>query len=43
MASLFLLKATVFEGYVTGAVVAVICLLALWRLEFHKREQGSRE
>jgi UDP-GlcNAc:undecaprenyl-phosphate GlcNAc-1-phosphate transferase len=36
MASLFLLKATTFEGYITGAVVAAICLFALWRLEFHK-------
>jgi UDP-GlcNAc:undecaprenyl-phosphate GlcNAc-1-phosphate transferase len=36
MASLFLLKATVFEGYITGAVVAAICLFALWRLEFRR-------
>lgn len=36
MASLFLLKATVFEGYVTGAVVAAICLYALWRLELRR-------
>jgi UDP-GlcNAc:undecaprenyl-phosphate/decaprenyl-phosphate GlcNAc-1-phosphate transferase len=37
MASLFLLKATVFEGYVTGGVVAAICLFALWQLEFHQK------
>jgi UDP-GlcNAc:undecaprenyl-phosphate/decaprenyl-phosphate GlcNAc-1-phosphate transferase len=36
MASLFLLKATIFEGYVTGGVVAAICLFALWHLEFRK-------
>jgi UDP-GlcNAc:undecaprenyl-phosphate/decaprenyl-phosphate GlcNAc-1-phosphate transferase len=38
MASLFLLKASVFEGYFTGAVVAIICLFALYEFEFHKRD-----
>ncbi len=37
LASLFLLKATIFEGYFTGAIVAAICLFALWRLEFRHR------
>jgi len=37
MASLFLLNATIFEGYVTGAMVAAICLLALYRLEFARK------
>lgn len=45
MASLFLLKATIFEGYATGAVVAAICLYALWRLTRsgapHPRHQGD--
>jgi len=34
MASLFLLKATIIEGYFTGAVVALLSLAAMIRLEF---------
>jgi len=37
MASLFLLNATIFEGYFTGAVVAGICLFAIYRLEFRPK------
>ena len=37
MASLFLLNANLVEGYLTGGIVALICLFAVWRLEFHKR------
>lgn len=40
MASLFLLKASIFEGYLTGAIVAAICLFALYHLEFRKRGGG---
>jgi UDP-GlcNAc:undecaprenyl-phosphate/decaprenyl-phosphate GlcNAc-1-phosphate transferase len=44
MASLFLLNATVPEAYFTGAVVAAICLYAMFRLEFsrpqHDKEPG---
>lgn len=38
MASLFLLKATIFEGYFTGGVVVSLCLAALVSLEFQRRQ-----
>ncbi len=33
MVAMFITQATVLEGYFIGAVVAVICLYAMWRLE----------
>ena len=41
MASLFLLKASIFEGYFTGGVVAAICLFALYHLEFRRIATGE--
>jgi UDP-GlcNAc:undecaprenyl-phosphate/decaprenyl-phosphate GlcNAc-1-phosphate transferase len=41
MASLFLLNATVAEAYVTGAVVAAICLYAMFRLEFRRPQHDN--
>jgi UDP-GlcNAc:undecaprenyl-phosphate GlcNAc-1-phosphate transferase len=43
MASLFLLSATIFEGYFTGAVVAAICLFAFYHLEFVKKPSAAQQ